>query len=63
MMEDTQAQKYFIRSCNVWFPDFETVIENMERRFRKQSFHALLVLELPECNSNRICMRDKSWSN
>ncbi|MBQ9851368.1 MAG: hypothetical protein IJO37_00440 [Ruminiclostridium sp.] len=44
MMEDTQAQKYFIRSCNVWFPDFETVIENMERRFRKQSFHALLAL-------------------
>ena len=43
-MEDTQAQNYFIRSCNVWFPDFETVIENTEPRFWKQSFHALLAL-------------------
>ena len=43
-MDDTLVQDYFIRSRNVWFPDFETVIERREQRFRRQSFHAMLAL-------------------
>ena len=44
MMEDTQTQSYFIRSCNVWYPDFETKIERREEAFQRESFHAMLAL-------------------
>ena len=42
--EDTRVQDYFIRSCNVWFPDFEERMKDKEQRYQKRSFHAMLDL-------------------
>jgi hypothetical protein len=43
-MENVRVLEYFIRSCNVWFPDFEEKIECKEQHYQKRSFHAMLVL-------------------
>jgi len=43
-MEDIRDQEYFIKSCNVWFPDFEEAIESKEQRYQKQSVHGMLAL-------------------
>ena len=43
-MEDIGVQEYFIKSCNVWFPDFEKKIEDKGLHYRKISFYAMLTL-------------------
>lgn len=43
-MEEVWTQEYFIRSRNVWFPDFEEKIEDMDTRCQKRNFHGMLAL-------------------
>ena len=35
---------YFKRSCRVWFPDFENVLERRKQHYQKQSSHPMLAL-------------------
>ena len=44
MAEDTRDQVYFIKSRNVWFPDFEKEIERKRVRYQKSSFLSMLAL-------------------
>ncbi|MBR2491450.1 MAG: hypothetical protein IKB65_08225 [Ruminiclostridium sp.] len=43
-MEDTRDQEYFIKSRNVWFPDFEKEMERKSLRYQKSSFPSMLAL-------------------
>jgi len=43
-MEDTLVQEYFIKSRNVWFPDFEKEMERKSLRYQKSSFPSMLAL-------------------
>lgn len=43
-MKDTSVQECFMKSPNVWFPDFEKELERKSFRYQKSSFHPMLTL-------------------
>ena len=43
-MEEKMSENFFVRSRNVWFPDFEEKMDAAQRRCQRTSFHGMLIL-------------------